>query len=435
MIRFLFVLFIVFFTYINVSTAHNSHDNDDFYLNYTTNRNTKNTDISPSSNLNEHSNAPVYSAAKTQDHPKPPKNTSQLSKLNINNTDKDKKKDKVLANELAKTKKSNKLLIYTSRNTDLIQPVIDLYTQKTKETVEIYTASSGMLIEKLKAHKDRYLADLLITVDAGNLWAAKQAGILLAINSKKVLAAVPSHFRDDDNTWFGVSLRARTIMYNESLVAVEELVDYAELASDKFKNRLCLRTSKKVYNQSLAVMLINFYGKEKTQSILKGWVNNLAKGVFSNDTKLIEAIAEGGCHLGIANTYYLARLIKSGYFKDVNSSTAKSSLKQTKGVKSLVKIFWPSNKSTGVHVNISGVGLIKNSKNKQKAIKFIEFLYEKQTQQLFASLNLEYPVMPQVELDPIVKSWQDFEKSKMPLSLAGKLQKDAIILMDKAGYK
>ena len=317
---------------------------------------------------------------------------------------------------------STKLVLYTSRNTDLIQPVTDLFEKlHSKIKVDIYTSSAGLLIEKLKSQADKPQADLLITVDAGNLWAAQQANLLAPISSAIIDKNVPAHYRDPSGYWFGVSIRARTIMYNSKLIKPSQLSTYEQLAESTWKKKLCLRTSKKVYNQSLVTMLIEKHGKAHTLEIIKGWVNNLGAPVFSSDTKLIEALASGQCQIAIANTYYLARIIKNRINKHSSDYP--------------VKIFWPNQHSSGVHVNISGIGLIKNSKNKENAVQFIEFLYSTEAQQLFSSLNLEYPVVEKVTNHPIVESWGKFKASKMPLGLAGKHQKNAIILMDQAKYR
>jgi len=337
------------------------------------------------------------------------------------------------------------LVLYTSRNEELIKPVIDAYTKKTGVKVTYHTAKAGMLLAKITAQKERQEADLFMTVDAGNLWAAKEAGILQAVSDKALEKKVPAPYRDSEGYWWGVSLRARTLFFHPDKIKPSELSTYAALAEPRFKGKLCMRTSKKVYNQSLVAMLISQYGYEKTLEVVKGWVANLAAPVFSSDTKLIEAVAAGQCAVAIANSYYYGRLLKQD-------------------PKFRVKIFWPGQPSSqatqtsavssrsaakdkskpkdstqeeafGVHVNISGVGLLKHTKKVKLAKDFLAYLLADEAQSMFASLNLEYPVVEDVKWDPLLEQWGRFVTSSMPLSVAGQKQQEAIKLMDKAGYR
>ena len=193
---------------------------------------------------------------------------------------------------------------------------------------------------RLKAEGANTPADILITVDAGNLWQAEQMGILQPLNSEKIKANIPAQYRSSTDGWTGLSLRARTIVYSTDRVDPKELSTYEALADENWDGRLCLRTSKKVYNQSLTATLIETHGAEKTEKLVKGWINNLATDVFSDDTALLEAINAGQCDVGIVNTYYFGRLHK-----------------QNPDLK--VKLFWPNQDDRGVHVNLSGAGITK----------------------------------------------------------------------------
>lgn len=310
------------------------------------------------------------------------------------------------------------LTIYSSRNKELLSPVLDLYKKKTGNKVQHHSASAGMLIEKIKAEKGPRAPDILITVDAGNLWASEKAGLLLPIKSPALESSVPKHFRDPNGHWWGVSLRLRTLFYNPKKIKASQLSTYADLADPKWQGQLCLRTSQKVYNQSLVAMLIWHHGAEKTKKIVEGWVANLATHVFSSDTKLIEAVAAGQCAIGIANSYYFGRLLRKN--PDLSA-----------------QIFWANQgtESTGVHANISGAAVLKNSNHPGPAQKFIEFLLSNEAQDIFASLNYEYPVRAGVPVDPLIKNWGKFRASNMPLSEAGRRQGEAIALMDHAKYR
>lgn len=311
---------------------------------------------------------------------------------------------------------AKEVVVYTARNEQLIKPLFDAYTKETGVTVKFITDKEGPLLQKLKAEGAETPADILMTVDAGNLWLAANEGVLQAIDSKTLKTNVPKHLRDPANKWFGLSVRARTIFYNTEKVKPEELSTYEDLAGEKFKKRLCLRTSNKVYNQSLVAMMIAEHGEKKTEEIVKGWVANLATDVFPDDTKLLEAIHAGLCDIGIANTYYFGRLQE-----------------KTPGLK--VSAFWPNQKKSGVHVNISGAGVTTHSKNKAEAIKLIEWLSSEKAQNLYADVNMEYPVNPKVKADPKVAQWGTFKQNVINVNKAGELQSAAVKLMDRAQYK
>jgi iron(III) transport system substrate-binding protein len=243
---------------------------------------------------------------------------------------------------------------------------------------------------------------------------------LRPIQSKTLQANVPAHLRDPGNEWFGLSVRARTLVYNTSKVKPADLSTYEDLANPKWKDRLCLRTSKKVYNQSLVAMMIHEYGEEKTEAMVRGWVANLATSPFPDDTKAMEAVAAGQCDVTLVNTYYFGRLME----KNPNLPLA---------------IFWPNQnlktKAAGVHVNVSGAGVTRHARNPAGAQKLIEWLSSDKAQNLFADVNLEYPVNPKVAPDKTVAAWGSFKQNLVNVKEAGSLQTKAVKLMDRAGYK
>lgn len=205
---------------------------------------------------------------------------------------------------------AEEIVVYSARNEQLIKPLFDSYSAETGTVIKFITDKEGPLLERLKAEGKNTPADLLITVDAGNLWLAAKEGVLAQVNSKTLKANIPAHLRDPENRWFGLSVRARTIVYSTARVKPTELSTYENLADPKWKGRLCLRTSKKVYNQSLVAMMIARLGEAKTEEVMRGWVANLATDVFPDDTRLMEAILAGQCDVGVVNTYYFGRLEK-----------------------------------------------------------------------------------------------------------------------------
>ena len=310
---------------------------------------------------------------------------------------------------------SETVTVYSARKEHLIKPLFDAYTEKTGVQIRYITDKEAPLLARIKAEDRNTPADLFMTVDAGNLWQAAEEGVLSSIDSKILQENIPAHLRDPDNRWFGLSVRARTIVYSTERVKKEELSSYEDLADPKWKGRLCLRTSKKVYNQSLVAMLIARHGEAETEQIVKGWVANLATAPFSNDTKAMEAIAAGQCDVTIVNTYYYGRLVKKRFHYKLG-------------------IFWPNQDSNGVHINVSGAGVTKYAKNPVAATKLLEWLSSTDAQGKFAGMNMEYPVNPKVKADDIVSAWGDFKSDELNVSSAGALQSTAIKLMDRAGY-
>ena len=310
---------------------------------------------------------------------------------------------------------SREIVVYSARNEHLIKPVFELYTKQTGVKIKYITDKAPVLLQRIKAEGENTPVDLLITVDAGNLWHAAKRGILQPVDSNVLMTNIPDHLRDPESKWFGLSVRARTIVYSTKRVKPGELTTYENLAGSAWKGRLVLRTSKKVYNQSLVAMFIREHGEQQTADIIKGWVRNLAAPPFSNDTKVMQAIIAGQGDVGIVNSYYFGRLFK----KDPTLPIA---------------LYWPNQSSNGVHVNVSGAGIVTFSQNKPDAVAFLEWLSTENAQQVFANVNLEYPVNPDVPVNPMVASWGTFQQNQTNLKNAGENQVAAIRLMDRVGY-
>ena len=298
---------------------------------------------------------------------------------------------------------AEEVVVYTARIDELIKPVFDAYTAKTGVKVKFITDKEAPLMARLKAEGENTPADLLITVDAGNLWQAEQEGVLKPLKSTVIEQNIPAQYRSSTGSWTGLSLRARTIVYSSARVKPEELSTYEALADPTWAGRLCLRTSKKVYNQSLTATLIEAQGAAQTETILKGWVDNLATDVFADDTALLQAIDAGQCDVGLVNTYYFARLHQ-----------------QEPNLK--VKLFWANQADRGVHVNLSGAGVTKYAPHAAEA------------QNLFADINQEFPANPAIKPSAEVAAWGSFKADSVPMEVAGKRQVQAIKMMDRAGW-
>jgi len=306
------------------------------------------------------------------------------------------------------------IVVYTARHYGR-EAAFDAFTKKTGVGIKLLAGQTGELFERLKAEGERTPADVLITVDAGNLWNAGRAGLLAKIDSPELTSNIPAHLRDPEQRWFGLTVRARTIMYNTKKVTPAELSTYEALADPKWKQRVCLRTSSYIYNQSMLATLIKRHGEPRAEEIVRGWVANQPT-LINGDSKILESIAAGQCDVGLTNHYYLARLVA----KDAAFPVAP---------------FWANQATTGTHVNVSGAGVTAHAKNRAEAIKFVEFLSSAEAQQMFADLSFEYPANPQATLHPVVAKWGTFKQDDINVAAAGEQQAAAVKLADRAGYK
>ena len=310
---------------------------------------------------------------------------------------------------------ADEFVVYSTRSEQLLGPLLEAYTNETDIKIDLITDKFETLLHRLKTEGKDTRADLLITVDAGDLWHATRAGVLQSINSTTLKENIPKAYSDPSMHWFGLSLRARAIVYSTERVKPEELSTYEALGMRKWRGRLLLSTSDKIYNQSLVAMLIAEHGETITEKFISSWVANLAKEPFPTDTMVMEAILAKQGDVGIVNTYYFGRLLK----KNPNLKLA---------------LYWPNQETGGCHVNISGAGVTRYSKHPEVAIKFLEWLSSSKAQNLFADVNMEYPINPKVAAHPSVADWGVFKASQQNLVIAGLLQDAAIRLMARADY-
>jgi iron(III) transport system substrate-binding protein len=271
------------------------------------------------------------------------------------------------------------VVVYTARHYGQ-EAAFEAFTKKTGVNVKLLAGQTGELFERLKAEGERTPADVLVTVDAGNLWNASRAGLLARVDSPELLANIPAHLRDPEQRWFGLTVRARTIMYNTGKVKPAELSTYEALGDPKWKGRLCLRTSSYIYNQSMLATLIKRHGEPRAEEIVRGWAANQPI-LINGDTKILEAIAAGQCDVGLTNHYYLARLV-------------------AKNTAFPVAPFWANQATSGTHVNVSGAGVVAHAKHRANAVKLIEFLSSPEAQQMFADQSFEFPANPQASTSP-----------------------------------
>ena len=313
------------------------------------------------------------------------------------------------------------IVVYSARKEHLIKSLLDRFTAVTGIPVELLTDSAEPLLARLEAEGVDTPADLLITVDAGNLWQAAERNLLRPLKSPFLNANIPAHLRDEQGRWFGLSRRARTIIYHSDRVDPGTLGDYADLAKRRWRGKLCLRSGKKIYNRSLVASMLAHYGEGNSLRTVRRWVANLAAEPFDSDTRAMEAILAGRCDLTVVNSYYFGRLQRD-WQKDGRSLP--------------LKIFWPGQAAgqNGVHINVSGAGIVRHSSDFKAARRLLEWLSEPEAQTLFAESNLEYPVNPEAGVAPLVAAWGDFRSDTLPVSEFGRLQPQAVRLIDRAGY-
>lgn len=316
------------------------------------------------------------------------------------------------------SRSGDEIVVYTSRADHLVKPVFDAYSAETGTRIRYITDNEAALITRLQAEGASSPADMLITVDAGNLWLAADRDLLQPVQDSDLENAVPAHLRDSEGRWFGLTVRARTLVYSTERLDPAELSTYEALTDEAWADRLCLRTSKKVYNQSLVATMIERLGEEQAEQVVRGWISNLATDVFANDNAVMEAIVAGQCDVGIVNTYYFGRLLRDR--PDLP-----------------IRLFWANqgDGESGVHVNISGAGLTRHAPNRDAALDLLRWMAQPQAQSLLADLNLEYPVNPDVAPDEAVAAWGSFRADDLNVEIAGRRQVEAVKLMDRAGYR
>ena len=310
----------------------------------------------------------------------------------------------------------NYVNLVSARQEYLIKPILEEFTKDTGIKVN-YTISFGkVMVNMIKLEGEDSEVDAYIANDAGDLYNLQQNGILQPIRSKILERNIPSHLRDPSKQWYGISMRVRSLIYNTNLVNPSTLQDYKSLGEPRWKDKLSLRTSKKVYNKSMVAMMIAHYGYVQTKVIVTSWVKNLSSQPVNDDIKVIDAILENRAEIGIVNSYYLAKKLRD------NPSLP-------------IKMQFLGDENNRVHINISGIGVTRYAKRKKNAIKLIEWLSSKKGQKLFANINMEYPVNKRVKAHKILQDWGKFKQMKINVKKAGELRRDAVKLMKEVAYE
>lgn len=312
--------------------------------------------------------------------------------------------------------------LYSARKEALILPLLERFSAETGIEVNLVTGKADALLKRLTSEGANSPADILLTTDAGRLHRAIEAGVTQPFRSETLESLVPASYRDPEGHWYGLSLRLRPILYVKGKVDPAELSSYEALAEPKWKRRICIRSSSNIYNQSLVASMIAANGETKTERWARGLVANLARPPKGGDRDQIKAAAAGQCDIAVANTYYLAGMLNSGKADQVAAAEK-------------VAVFWPNQNGRGAHVNISGAAVTRSSKNPEAALKLIEFLVSEASQQWYAEVNGEYPIREGVAVGATLKAWGEYKADALNLGRLGDLNSQAVMLMDRAGWK
>jgi len=310
--------------------------------------------------------------------------------------------------------------LYSARQEALIKPLLDRFSEQTGIAVNLVSAKDDALLKRLESEGRNSPAGLLITADAGRLHRAREMGMLAPLKSELLAQRIPASYRDPDGYWFGLSLRARPILYVRGKVDPKELSTYAALADPRWKGRICIRSSDNIYNQSLVAAMIATQGEAETEAWARGLVANFARPPQGGDRDQVKAAAAGQCDIAIANTYYFGAMLDDPAERDTAAKLA---------------VFWPDQAGRGVHVNVSGIGLTAAARNIEPARKLVEFLVGEEAQRWYAESNHEYPVVAGVEPSATLKAWGSFKADAINLSELGCNNPAAVRLMDRAGWR
>jgi iron(III) transport system substrate-binding protein len=308
----------------------------------------------------------------------------------------------------------DEIVVYTARSHyGEEQPFRDFASDR-EQDIELFGGSASELYERIRSEGDRTRADVLVTVDAANLWRAKEDGLLEEVSSEALERNVPAEFRDPDRQWFGLTLRARTVMRSTERVEENQAATYAALGEPRWAGKLCLRSGTSEYNVSFVADRIAKDGEGKTKAMLRAWMENEPE-ILGSDADVLEAIAEGRCDVGLANSYYLGRELE----EDPDFPVAP---------------VWADQQGRGTHVNLSGFGVVRGSDNRDHAVDLLEFLSTPERQEVFARSNHEFGVAPTVDATEEIQRFGDFKRDPIDVEGAGRHLEDAVRLMNEVGW-
>jgi len=312
--------------------------------------------------------------------------------------------------------------VYTHRHYPVDKEIFAEFTKQTNIQVNVLFADASQIVKRLEVSGDESPADVVLTVDAHGMYEAKKKQLLQSIESETLNENVPETFRDKEGYWYGLTYRGRIIVYNDERVKREQLSTYQALTAPEWEDKVLIRSSKNVYNQALMASFIALYGRDKATEWARGIVDNMARTPKGNDREQIKSLAQGIADVAIVNTYYIGLLAQS------EDSLSRASVKN-------LGVFFPNQDEEGAHINMSMAGVTKYAPHKENAIKFIEFLSTKSIQEKFAQANFEYPVNPESEWHPLLKSWGKFKTQKLSIDDLAELNEVALQIFQEVNWK
>ena len=321
-----------------------------------------------------------------------------------------------------KTKDEAVVNIYSHRHYDVDRVMFGKFEESTGIKVNVVQAKADELIERMSSEGEASPADLLFTVDAGRLIRAKNEGLLASVSSEKLMEYIPAHLRGPEGYWYGLTKRARVIVWDKERMPEPELKSYMDLADPGLGKKVLIRSSSNIYNITLLSFLALAYGEEQAKMWASGVVNNMARDPQGNDRDQMKALVEGIGDYAVVNTYYVGLLLNSSDPEEVR-------------VGERIGILFPDQESYGTHVNISGAGVAANAPNRENAIKLLEYMASPEVQEFLAQENFEYPVNEQVANAPIVESWGSFMEATENLGEVAAKADEAVRIFDEAGWR
>jgi iron(III) transport system substrate-binding protein len=315
----------------------------------------------------------------------------------------------------------NVLNLYSARHYQTDEALYANFTKETGIKINRIEGKEDELLERIKNEGSNSPADIFVTVDAARLAKAHELGLFTPVASKILESRIPAHLRTED--WFSFSTRARVIVYNKATIKAADIKNYDDLANPKLKGKVCSRSGSHPYNLSLMASVISNEGEAKAEALARGMVANFARAPKGGDTDQIKAVSAGECGVAIANTYYVARLLRSAKPEELKMMEK-------------VGIIWPNQETTGTHINVSGGGMLKHAPHKAAAVKFLEYLASDQAQRYFADGNNEWPVVENIKVNnPGLEAMGKFKADQLPVKNLAMYQAKAQIILDRARFK
>lgn len=319
-------------------------------------------------------------------------------------------------------KKSSEVNLYSQRHYKVDEKQYENFTKKTGIKVNVIKANADELIERLKNEGENSPADLFVSVDAGKLQKGANLGLFQKVSSSVIENNVSNDLLDKNGFWIPITYRARIIVYSNDRVKKEDLSTYEDLSNEKWKGRILVRSSSNAYNQALMSSIVANLGSDVASKWSKAVVQNFARDPKGSDRDQVKAIAAGQGDIAIVNSYYIGLLLSSQKEEELNAGKA-------------VSVFFPNQNDRGSHINISGIGLAKNSPNKENAIKLMEYLTSEEAQKTYVNNSYEYPANPMVKPSKIVQDWGEFKRDNLDLNNLGVYRDEALKIFDKTGWK